>query len=260
LITQDKNKYNTPRYRFVVRFSNKDITCQIIYSKISGDIVVSAAYGHELPRYGMPVGYHNYAAAYAVGLLLARRTLKKLGLADKYKGNENINGEDYNVEDLADGPRAFAAVLDVGLRRTTTGAKVFAALKGATDGGISIPHKETRFVGYDKEAKKLNADVLRKYIFGGNVADYMEHLKEEDPARFEKHFSQYIKAGLKSGDLEKTWQKVHKAIRENPDFVKSTKKRPEVQKRFGRTKMSLAQRKDRIRQKKEARARQAAQQ
>ena len=30
LITQDKNKYNTPKYRLVVRFTNKDIVCQVI--------------------------------------------------------------------------------------------------------------------------------------------------------------------------------------------------------------------------------------
>ena len=29
LIVQDKNKYNTPKYRLVVRFSNKDITAQV---------------------------------------------------------------------------------------------------------------------------------------------------------------------------------------------------------------------------------------
>ena len=29
LTNQDKNKYNTPKYRFVVRFTNKDIIAQI---------------------------------------------------------------------------------------------------------------------------------------------------------------------------------------------------------------------------------------
>jgi large subunit ribosomal protein L5e len=29
LIVQDKNKYNTPKYRMIVRFSNKDITAQV---------------------------------------------------------------------------------------------------------------------------------------------------------------------------------------------------------------------------------------
>ena len=37
LITQAKNKYNTPKYRLVVRFTNKDIICQIISSEVSGD-------------------------------------------------------------------------------------------------------------------------------------------------------------------------------------------------------------------------------
>lgn len=55
LTTQDKNKYNTPKYRFVVRFSNKDVTCQIAYATVAGDVVVAAAYSHELPRYGLEV-------------------------------------------------------------------------------------------------------------------------------------------------------------------------------------------------------------
>merc|ERR1719362_1688594 len=40
-------------------------------------------------------------------------------------------------------------------------AKVFAALKGAVDGGLDIPHSEKRFPGYDSESKSLNADVHR---------------------------------------------------------------------------------------------------
>ena len=52
---QDKNKYNTPKYRFVVRFTNKDVVCQIAYATVAGDVVVSAAYSHELPKYGLKV-------------------------------------------------------------------------------------------------------------------------------------------------------------------------------------------------------------
>uniref|UniRef100_A0A453LPK7 Ribosomal protein L5 eukaryotic C-terminal domain-containing protein n=1 Tax=Aegilops tauschii subsp. strangulata TaxID=200361 RepID=A0A453LPK7_AEGTS len=62
LTNQDKNKYNTPKYRFVVRFTNKDVTAQIVYATIAGDIVMAAAYSHELPRYGLEVGLTNYAA------------------------------------------------------------------------------------------------------------------------------------------------------------------------------------------------------
>uniref|UniRef100_A0A672Z838 60S ribosomal protein L5-like n=1 Tax=Sphaeramia orbicularis TaxID=375764 RepID=A0A672Z838_9TELE len=73
LVVQDKNKYNTPKYRMIVRFSNRDICCQIAYAKIEGDQIVCAAYSHELPKYGITVGLTNYAAAYCTGLLLARR-------------------------------------------------------------------------------------------------------------------------------------------------------------------------------------------
>ena len=83
----------------------------------------------ELGRYGLTVGLTNYAAAYATGLLLARRVLTKFGLDKTYVGMEEPTGEDYNVEEAEDGPRPFRALLDTGLKRTSTGSKVFAALK-----------------------------------------------------------------------------------------------------------------------------------
>merc|ERR1712189_131457 len=94
LVVQDKNKYNTPKYRMIVRFSNRDIICQIAYAKIEGDMIVCAAYSHELPKYGISVGLTNYAAAYCTGLLLARRLLQKLKLDEIYAGNDEINGDE----------------------------------------------------------------------------------------------------------------------------------------------------------------------
>jgi len=254
LITQDKNKYNTPKYRIVVRITNKDVITQIIYAKLQGDQVLTAAYSHELPRYGMPVGLTNYAAAYATGLLLARRTLAKLKIADKYQGNTSVDGSDYNVEALVDGPRPFFALLDVGLARTTTGSKIFAAMKGVADGGVEVPHSETRFVGYDKEGNKLNAEVLRKYIFGGHVQEYMDKLKKEDAEKYNKHFSKYVAAKINPADLPKTWEKVHKAIRADPSPKPSTKPKPKEQKRWGKAKQSQAVKKNKIYQKLAARA------
>lgn len=250
MIIQDKNKYNTPKYRLVVRFSNRDIICQIIYSKIEGDYVLTAAYGHELGRYGIPVGQTNYSSAYAVGLLLARRTLAKLGLDSKYQGNQKVSGEDYNVEALADGPKPFRAVLDVGLKRTSTGSKLFAVVKGACDGGIDVPHSVSRFAGYDTEGKKLKADVLRKYIFGGHVAEYMRSLREEDQAKYETRFSQFIKNKIGADDVEKMYTKAHAAIRANPAMVKKEPKKITTHKRFQKQKLTRAQRLGNIKAKK----------
>jgi large subunit ribosomal protein L5e len=58
-------------------------------------------------------------------------------------------------------------------------------MKGASDGGIFIPHSHKRFPGYDPETKQLEAEVLKNYIFGGHVADYMKSLEEEDDERYE---------------------------------------------------------------------------
>lgn len=66
--------------------------------------------------------------------------LKKLGLDRLYQGTEEVNGEEYTVEPVEDGPNAFRCNLDVGLAITSTGARVFGALKGAVDGGLNIPH------------------------------------------------------------------------------------------------------------------------
>jgi len=258
LVAQDKNKYNSPRHRLVVRFTNTDIIAQITSSKIQGDIVLAAAYSHELPGYGAPGGLTNYAAAYATGLLIARRTLAKFNLADKYAGNKEINGEDYNVEENEEGPRPFLALLDIGLRRATTGSKVFAALKGATDGGLNVPHNEKRFVGYDTEAKKLDAEVLKKHIFGGHVADYMRSMKEEDNEKYEKHFSKYIKAGVKPDDLENKWKSTFDAIRSNPARKASTRTKPTEQKHKRPARLTHAQRKEKVAAKKEEKKKAAA--
>jgi large subunit ribosomal protein L5e len=44
----------------VVRFSNRNITCQIVYSTIQGDVVMAAAYAHELKQYGLTVSGHAW--------------------------------------------------------------------------------------------------------------------------------------------------------------------------------------------------------
>ncbi|RKF54499.1 60S ribosomal protein L5, partial [Erysiphe neolycopersici] len=126
LITQAKNKYNTPKYRLVIRFTNRDIVAQIVTSEITGDKVFCAAYSHELKAYGIEHGLTNWAAAYCTGLLIARRVLKKLGLENEFVGVEEADGE-YNLTEASDGDlrRPFKAILDVGLARTSTGARVF---------------------------------------------------------------------------------------------------------------------------------------
>ena len=249
LVVQDKNKYNTPKYRMIVRFSNKDVICQIAYAKIEGDVIVCAAYAHELPQYGVKVGLTNYAAAYCTGLLLARRVLKKFSLDSIYEGQTEVDGGEFSVEDVDGQPGAFRCYLDAGLVRTSTGARVFGAMKGAVDGGLDMPHSMKRFPGYDSETQEFSAEVHRDHIFGKHVANYMRVLQEEDEDQFKQQFSQYIKNGITPDSLEEMYKKGHAAIRENPEHKAKEKKEGKV-KRWNRKKMSRLQRNDRVEQKK----------
>ncbi|KAF2432791.1 ribosomal protein L5 [Tothia fuscella] len=218
LTTQARNKYNAPKYRLVVRFTNKDVICQIVSSEITGDKVLAAAYSHELKRYGVNHGLTNWAASYCTGLLLARRALKKLDMDEDFAGVEEADGE-YKLTEATEGEesrRPFKCFLDVGLARTSTGARVFGAMKGASDGGLYVPHSENRFPGYDMETKELDAEMLRKYIFGGHVAEYMETLADDDEERYKALFKGYIEDEIEADGLEELYTEAHKAIREDP--------------------------------------------
>jgi len=262
LIVQDKNKYKTPKYRYVVRVTNRDIITQVVSADLTHDVVIASAYAHELPRYGIKLGLTNYAAAYATGLLLARRINAKFNL--KYEGNKTINGEDYNVEAAEEGAKPFKALLDVGLARTTTGARVFGALKGATDGGIDIPHNDHRFPGSKRDGKEWTPapDVHRKYIFGQHVAEYMKSLSEEDEEAYNRQFKRYVDAGINGDALEALYTKAHAAIRKEPTkardplekgyFAKRQKAKAKDEKfpkkQFSQVKKHLKQRRARVAQ------------
>lgn len=273
LILQDKNKYKTPKYRLVFRKTNRDLICQIVSTDLDHDVVVCSAYAHELQEYGVKAGLTNYAAAYCTGLLLARRISAKFNL--EYEGAAEVDGAYYSVEADQEGDKnhAFKAVLDVGLARTTTGARIFGALKGASDGGLNIPHTDKRFPGSVKADGKVTANpaVHRGYIFGNHVATYMRLLSEggEDSegnaveaneALYNKRFAKYVAAGIDADGLEAMYTAAHAAIRADPNkkaasrrgyfFVRDGAKPTTFEKkRFNRGKLNIKQKKDRIKQK-----------
>jgi len=224
MILQDKTKFNAPKYRLVVRVSNRDICAQIVHAKVGGDDVLMAAYSHELPLFGVKHGLTNYAAAYATGLLLARRTLKKLKIDDKFAGVKDATGEfkaSRTKKDDGDDESKlpFKAILDVGLARTTTGSRIFGVLKGAVDGGIAVPHKETRFPGFNKEKGTLDAKVHRDHIFGAHVAAWYKQVKadgDSNPDEKDCQFSKYIAEKLTPESIEKLFKAAHAEIRKDP--------------------------------------------
>jgi len=224
-----------------VRRTNKRIITQVIHATLVGDRVIACADSSELKKYGLEAGLTNYAAAYCTGLLCARRLLADKGLADMYAGNKKVDGSLYSVMDHVGERRPFKAFLDVGLVRTTTGNRVFGAMKGAADGGLYIPHKDKRFPGFhiqkaeivtNKRGKAMETEKAkasfdpkehRAHIFGNHVQQYYDHLKGESAQLFNKQFGAWEKA-LKGKKFEDIYKAVHAAIRANP--VKKADKKP----------------------------------
>jgi len=232
LVVQAKDKYNSPRFRFTARFSNQFVTCQVISATMAGDEVLCSAHSSELVKYGVVAGLKNYSAAYCTGLLCARRLLTNIKFTDE-DGDEQTLSDLYEpapcdgqvrsvrygrrtlyVEDLEweTERRPFRCNLDVGTKATTLGSRVFGALKGASDGGLDIPHSHKRFPGYSPEKKKYNAGAHLDRIYGVHVANYMRKLQKDDAAKYAEHFSQFIKAGKGPDDIKPMYENAHAAI------------------------------------------------
>jgi len=211
------------------------------------DRILTAAYGHELKNYGVKGGLTNYAAAYATGLLAARRALHKLKLDKVYVGKEKVDGQGYLVKEVQGERRPFYVLLDVGLNRTTTGSRVFGALKGAVDGGLEIPHNNKRFAGYDHATGKFDAGTLRKHIFGQHIADYMRHLTT-DTEKYNRQFSNYVECNVGPDDIEKMWTSAHAAIRKDPEYKPTKKPEKPVHKHHNKRKLNRKQRANRVTQ------------
>ena len=161
--------------RLVVRRSNEHFTVQVVEARIEGDRVIAAAHSRELVKhYGWLGDPNNTSAAYLVGLLAGYRA-RLAGVKE--------------------------AVLDIGLHDNVKGARIYAALKGALDAGLEVPHGEEVIPGDDR-------------IRGEHVAAYAEKLAREDPEAYRRQFSRYLKRGLKPEDLPGHFDQVVSKIRE----------------------------------------------
>merc|ERR1712048_28734 len=234
MVTQDLNKYGTPKFRLVARITNHKVIAQVIYSMQKGDFCVCQATSQELSKWGLTTGFTSYSAAYATGLLCARRLLTKYGLGDMFKGAATTDGVDYDVsadaEAVKQDKRPFKAILDIGTTKATTGNRVFGVLKGACDGGLHVPHSVRKYPGYFKEetGKKgtCDAGVHKSRIMGAHIDQYMDELKNSSEDDFNTQFSKWNKCltAAKCESCEELFKKVHAGIRADPVHKKKERK------------------------------------
>jgi len=157
--------------RLVVRPANKHITVQVIEAKVAGDVVLASAHSSELRKYSWRGAGGNVPAAYLTGSLAGYRA--------RIKGVQT-------------------AVLDVGTRPVTVGSRIFAAMSGATDSGLKVPHNEKILPSKDR-------------LRGEHIAAFGKTLSQK-PDLYQKRFSSYLKQNLKPEDVPRHFEEVRGKI------------------------------------------------
>ena len=148
--------------RLVVRLTLNQVIAQVLVTKPEGDKVLVSATSKELAKdFGYLGARDNTTAAYLTGLLIGYKA-KKEGVAN--------------------------AILDIGLRENRPGSRVYAALKGAVDSGLTVPCGEEVFPSEDR---------IRGRHVAGNA---------------NSSFKDYEKRGLKPADLPAHFDEVKQKI------------------------------------------------
>lgn len=164
--------------RFVIRPTNKHLAAQVIQAKPEGDQVLASAHSSELKEFGWKAPCGNLPAAYLTGLLAGRRAKAK-GVSE--------------------------AILDIGLHARGPGSRIFAAAKGALDGGLTIPHDESVLPKLER-------------IQGKHVGSYSKALASK-PEDHKRRFSGYLKRKLKPEDLPDHFAQVEAKINAPPPEI-----------------------------------------
>lgn len=153
--------------RLVVRIRSKTTVAQLVNYKPDGDVCVVTGTATELRKLGYKGNTGNVPAAYLTGMLCALKA-KKAGVKE--------------------------AILDLGLE--TKSCRTFAALKGAIDGGIAIPHGKLSVPDdmiHGKHiaawAAKAGAPQFKEYKQRGADASKMDAHIEAVKAEIQKRFT-----------------------------------------------------------------------
>lgn len=142
------------KLRVVIRASNDHMRVQIVESKFGGDNVLVSAFSKELTsKYGWSANCGNIPAAYLTGYLAGLRAKTK------------------NIQD---------AIFDLGIFYHEN--RVLAACKGLIDTGMNIPYRE-----------KFFPETLEERIKGTHIENYAKNIKSNEPDKYEKLFSGYLK-------------------------------------------------------------------
>eukprot|EP00930_Biecheleria_cincta_P010002 TRINITY_DN111904_c0_g1_i1.p1 TRINITY_DN111904_c0_g1~~TRINITY_DN111904_c0_g1_i1.p1 ORF type:complete len:171 (-),score=23.40 TRINITY_DN111904_c0_g1_i1:135-581(-) len=140
---------------------------------------MAAAVFNVLAAFGKPVGHKQIVAAYSTGLLLTRRALQHFDLQDKLNDKEELNCEEYHVED-----RPFKGILesvtDSGEPRRAQSMENFI---------FHTTPRTSQVFGLQMRRGKMGILAQRHnvQIFGNLIGECMEMPEDENPTKCETH-------------------------------------------------------------------------
>ncbi len=158
--------------RLVVRKSLRYILAQIVEYDPKGDKVLFSVLSKKLRDFGWNFSFANTPAAYLTGLIVGYEALKR---------------------------GVKKAVLDIGLQRSTKGNRIYALVKGCLDAGLEVPCSEAVIPSEER-------------IRGEHIANFARMLKENDPQKFKRQFSRYLKLNLDPCELPSVFESVRQKI------------------------------------------------
>lgn len=159
--------------RFVVRKTLKHIQIQIIEYSQKGDQIKASSHTAELKKLGWKGATANTTAAYLCGMLIAKKA------------------KDKKITDC---------ISDLGKYTSVKGSILYAAIKGAIDGGLKIPCSPTVFPTENR-------------IKGDHIAKLASELKKTNKEKYVKMFSKCTKNGLDPENMTKHFEETLKKIK-----------------------------------------------
>ncbi len=158
--------------RLVIRKTNNQIIVQIADAKQKGDRILAQSNSKELRKYGWKFGTNNLPAAYLVGLLIAKKAVNQ-----KFK----------------------QVITDFGLHPPNPESRMFATVKGAIDGGLTVNCPVENF---PKENR----------IHGEHIVEFAQIVKKSKKQTFQNQFSSTIKSRLDPETIPANFEEVKNKI------------------------------------------------
>ncbi len=154
--------------RLVVRKSLKGMYASLVEFHGIGDRILASASTQDLKKLGWGIHGGNLPSAYLVGLLIGVKAKSK------------------KIEE---------AIFDIGLYSAVKKSRIYAALAGALDAGLKVPHSPEIL----PEKDRIEGKHIATYAAGANGSQFSSYKKEHKPdaiiSKFQEMKSKILRGG-----------------------------------------------------------------